>query len=95
MDKVCVEIFKVRQAYELIDIGIIPDIPLLARIIPAPLFGRQSKEGHIEHIGFRSIDQINLLLAQFFRNKVFFYRISMYSVIDLCQIALDIPSELL
>ena len=60
----------------------------------APLFGRHTKQRHIQYIGFVGIDQRNLPRRQFRRDQVFLDGICVNTVIDLGKVALDVPAKL-
>ena len=89
-----IEIFQIREANQLRDIGIITDIPFVVRMFIPPLSCGFAKERHIKHVGFGSIDQVHLRFRQSCRNKVFLDGIGMYAVVDLGKIAADVPAEL-
>ena len=54
-DEMSVEVFKVGEADELRDVGIIPDIALFVRVAVPPFFCGTPEECHIEEIGFGCI----------------------------------------
>ncbi len=56
-----VQILKVCQTDQLGDIGIVPDISLLFRIVITPLFCCFTKKSHVENICLRGIDKTDLL----------------------------------
>ena len=93
-DEMGVEILQVRETDELGNVRIIPDISFEARVLLAPLFCTHAEQGHVKHIGFGCVYGIDLRLCQFRRDQVFLYGIGMNSVVDLCEIAPDIPAEL-
>ena len=73
-NEVGIEILKVREADQLRDIGVIPDIPFFIRVAVAPFFCGEAEERHVEEIGFGCIHPVDLRCAEFFRDQVLFDR---------------------
>ena len=93
-DKQGIQVLQVGETDELRDVGIIPDSagPVSMRL--PPLLCCYAEQRHVEHIRFGCVDRGNLLPGQFGRYQVLFDSISMDPLIDLCQIAPDIPAKL-
>ncbi len=89
-----IQVFKVRQADQLADIGIIPDIALFVGTFIPLWFCCFTKESHIQQIRPQRIDKIDLLLGQLRRNQFFLNRIRMNAVIYFCKAVFNIPAEL-
>ncbi len=75
-DEVGIEILEIREADQLRDIGIIPDIPFFIRVAVAPFFCGEAEERHVEEIGFGCIHPVDLRCAEFFRDQILFDRVS-------------------
>ena len=95
VDEHCVQIFQIGQAHELRYIGIVADVSFKIRMGIAPLFGRHTKQRHIQNIGFVSIDQRNLPRRQLRWDQILLDGICVNTIIDLGKVALDVPTELL
>ena len=95
VDEHCIQVFQIRQAHELRNVGIVTDVAFDIRMGIAPLFGRHTKQRHIQNIGFVGIDQRNLPRRQFRWNQILLDSICVNTIIDLGKVALDIPAELL
>ena len=50
-----------------------------------PLFCRHAEHGNVQHVGFVGIDDACLRPSNFCRDKVLFYGIGMYAVVDFRQ----------
>jgi hypothetical protein len=93
-NKMRVEVLKVREADQLRDIGVIPDIPFFVRVVVAPFFCREPEESHVEKIGFGCVHPVDLGLLELFRDQVLFDRVRVNPVVDLCKVTPDIPTQL-
>ena len=94
-DEQGVQVLQVGKANELRHVRIVPDIAFPARILVAPVLRRHAEERHVQHVRLRGINQVGLARAQFRRHKVLLDRIGVDAVIDLGQIAPDVPAKLL
>ena len=95
LDEQGVQVLQVGQAHELRHIRIVPDIAFPARILVAPVLRRHAEERHVQHVRLRGINQVGLARAQFRRHKVLLDRVGVDPVVDLGQIAPDVPAKLL
>ena len=94
VDENSIQVLQIGQAHELRNVGIVADVAFELRMGIAPLFGRHTKQRHIQYIGFVGIEQRNLPRRQPRRNKIFLDGICVNAVIDLGKVALDVPTEL-
>jgi hypothetical protein len=94
-DEVGIEILEIREADKLRDIGVIPDITALVRVAVPPFFCSGPEERHVEEIGFRCVDPVDLGRVELGWDQVLFNRVRVNPVIDLREVAPDIPAELL
>ena len=56
----------------------------------APLFGRHTKQRHIQNIGFVGIDQRNLLVRQLRRNQSFLDSVRVDAIMMYCGLSLSL-----
>ena len=68
-------------------------LPFLARICAAPLDPSLAAEGRVEHIGFRRVHEVGLRLAQLLRDEVGLDGVGVDAVVDLSEVAADVPAE--
>ena len=92
-DKQGIEIFKVGEANELSTGGLVANVALVAGVLAAPLGGSLAEEGHIEHIGLTGINEAGLGFAQLRRDEVGLDGVCVDAVVDLCEVAADVPAE--
>ena len=92
-DEQGVKVLEVGKANQLGTGGLIANVALFARIHAAPLGRSLAKEGHVEHIGFRRVHEVGLRLAQLWRDEVGLDGVGVDAVVDLGEIAADIPAE--
>ena len=93
VDEYCIQVFQIRQAHELRNVGIVTDVAFDIRMGIAPLFGRHTKQRHIQNIDFVGIDQGNLPCRQLRWNQIFLDSVRVDAIIDLGKVALDVPSQ--
>ena len=74
--------FKIGKNKEMVQVSIITNISLFARIFLAPVFCCFSKQGNIQQISFISIDIRLLRLCKFRQNQMLFDSIRVDSVIQ-------------
>ena len=92
-DKQGVEVFQIREANELGTGGLVADVALFAGVLAAPLGGGLAEEGHVEHIGLAGIDEAGLGFAQLRRDEVGLDGVGVDAVVDLSEVAADVPAE--
>ena len=73
--------------------GLVADVALLAWILATPLSGGLTEERHIEYVGLACINQTCLGFAQLWRDEVSLNSVGVDSVVDLREVAADIPAE--
>ena len=95
VDEHRIQVLQIGQAHKLRNVGIVADVAFKIRVGIAPLFGRHTKQRHIQDIGFIGIDQGNLPGRQFRWDQILLDGIRVNAIIDLGKVALDIPAKLL
>ena len=75
-------------------VGKVADIALFAGIGVPPLPGRHTEQSHIQNIRLAGVDQADLLAGQFRGDQIGLNGIGVDTVIDFCQVPLDVPTEL-
>ena len=73
--------------------GLVTDVALIAWVLSTPLSGGLTEERHVEYVGLARINQTCLGCAQLWRDEVGLNSIGVDSVVDLREIAADIPAE--
>ncbi len=68
-------------------------LPFFAGVLAAPLGGGLAEEGHVEHIGFTGVDETGLGFAQLWRDEVGLDGVGVDAVVDLGEVAADVPAE--
>jgi hypothetical protein len=92
-DKQGVEVFEVGEAHELGAGGLVADVALFAGVLAPPLGGRLAEEGHVQHIGLAGIDEAGLGFAQLRRDEMGLDGVGVDAVVDLGEVAADVPAE--
>ena len=83
------------KADKLGDIGIVAYIAFFPRIGFPPLLGGHAEQSDIHDIGLAGIDVVDLCRGQLGGNQVFLNGVCVDAIVNLCQIPLDVPAELL
>ena len=73
--------------------GLVANVDIFARVFAAPLGGGLAEEGHVEHIGLAGIDDAGLRFAQLRRDEVSLDGVGVDAVVDLGEIAANVPAE--
>jgi len=90
-----VEAFEVRKHDQLLKRGMIADVALGIGMGITPLLGGAAEEGDIQQVGLAGIDDGGLRLGDGGRNERFLDRIGVDAVVDLGQVAANVPAQLL
>ena len=88
-----VEIFQIRKADQLGAGGLVADVAFVFRVRGTPLGRGLPEEGHVEHVGFAGIDEAGLRFAQLRRDEVGLDSVSVDAVVDLGEVAADVPAD--
>jgi hypothetical protein len=88
-----VEVFQIGEAHELGAGGVVANVAFIARVVAAPLRGGLAEEGHVEHVGLTGIDEVCLSLGEFGRDEVGLDGVGVDAVVDLGEVAADVPAE--
>ena len=73
--------------------GLVANVAIFAGVLAAPLGGGLAEEGHVQHIGLAGIDDADLRFAQLRRDEVSLDGVGVDAVVDLGEIAADVPAE--
>ena len=76
-------------------IGLVADVALRPTVGVTPLLGSHPEESHVQNVGFAGVDKIDLGARQLRRNQVGLDGVGMNPVVDLREVALDVPAKLL
>ena len=88
-----IEIFEIRQAYQLGAGGLVADVAFVFRVRGAQLGGGLSEESHVEHVSFVGINEVGMGFAQLGRNEVSLDGVGVDAVVDPGEVAADVPTE--
>ena len=94
MNEMGIQGFQVGQADQLRNIGFIADIALATGVFIPPLLGGFTEQRHVQQVGFAGVNLTDLLRCQRGRNQFGFDRIGVNAVVDLGQVAADVPTQL-
>ena len=93
-DKDGVEAFEIGEDDELLQRGVVADVALRVGMSIAPLLRGLAEEGDVEQVGLAGIHGGRLRFGDGRRDEGVLYRVGVDAVIDLCEGALEIPTEL-
>ena len=88
-----IEILHIRNADQLVDIGVIALIALQVGMLSLPLLVRLPEEGDIQHIRLIRVNNVHLRPRDRRRDEMLLDRIGVNAVVDFRQLTLCRPSK--
>lgn len=94
-DEMRVHRLQIGQAHQLMHVGMVAEVAFQPQVGIPPTPGAHPEQRHVQQVGLARIDKADLLRRQGVRNQVVADGIGMDQVVDLGQVAPDVPTQLL